>query len=222
MNFISAFEVIGPNMVGPSSSHTAGAVKIGRVCHKLLAEKVVRADIFFHGSFLATGKGHGTDKALIAGIMGMDSYDERIRCSLELAREQGLEYEFHEVNIPDTHPNTAHIFLYGESGKTADIQGASVGGGNILVEKINGMDVAYTGQSTTILVRHYDRPGAIAAVTNFMAYSDVNIGNFRLSRQKKGGEAIMTIEIDGAAPEGLTEQLKVLPHVISAIILKVI
>ena len=154
--------------------------------------------------------------------MGMDSYDERIRCSLELAREQGLEYEFHEVNIPDAHPNTAHIFLYGESGKTADIQGASVGGGNILVEKINGMDVAYTGQSTTILVRHYDRPGAIAAVTNFMAYSDVNIGNFRLSRQKKGGEAIMTIEIDGAAPEGLTAQLKVLPHVISAIILKVI
>ena len=174
------------------------------------------------GSFAQTYKGHGTDKALIAGIMGMDSFDERIRCSLELAREQGLQYEFHEVAIPDAHPNTARIFLQGENGKTADIQGASVGGGNILVDKINGMDVSYTGQSTTILVRHYDRPGAIAAVTNFMAYSDVNIGNFRLSRQKKGGEAIMTIEIDGAAPERLPEQLKVLPHVISAIILKVI
>ena len=219
---MNLFDIIGPVMVGPSSSHTAGAVKIGNISRKLLGETPKEAKIYFHGSFLATGKGHGTDKALIAGIMGMDSYDERIRCSLELAREQGLEYEFHEVNIPDAHPNTAHIFLYGESGKTADIQGASVGGGNILVEKINGMDVAYTGQSTTILVRHYDRPGAIAAVTNFMAYSDVNIGNFRLSRQKKGGEAIMTIEIDGAAPEGLTAQLKVLPHVISAIILKVI
>ena len=152
----------------------------------------------------------------------MNSFDERIRCSLDLAKEQGLEYEFHEVMIPESHPNTARIHLLGKSGQTVDILGASVGRGNILVEKINGMDVSYTGQSTTILVRHYDRPGAIAAVTNFMAYSGVNIGNFRLSRQKKGGEAIMTIEIDGAAPEGLTEQLKVLPHVISAIILKVI
>lgn len=219
---MNVFDIIGPVMIGPSSSHTAGAVRLGRVAWQILEDRPVKAVIELSGSFAQTYKGHGTDKALIAGIMGMDSYDERIRCSLELAREQGLEYEFHEVNIPDTHPNTAHIFLYGESGKTADIQGASVGGGNILVEKINEMDVAYTGQSTTILVRHYDRPGAIAAVTNFMAYSDVNIGNFRLSRQKKGGEAIMTIEIDGAAPEGLTAQLKVLPHVISAIILKVI
>lgn len=219
---MNVFDIIGPVMIGPSSSHTAGAVRLGRVAWQVLEDRPVKAVIELSGSFAETYKGHGTDKALIAGIMGMDSYDERIRCSLELAEEQGLQYEFHEVKIADAHPNTARIFLEGAEGKQTEIQGASIGGGNILVEKINGMDVSYTGQNTTILVRHYDRPGAIAAVTNFMAYSGVNIGNFRLSRVKKGGEAIMTIEIDGEAPERLPEQLKVLPHVISAIILKVI
>ena len=219
---MNVFDIIGPVMIGPSSSHTAGAVRLGRVAWQILEDEPVKAVIELSGSFAQTYRGHGTDKALVAGIMGMTSFAARIRCSLDIAKEQGLEYEFHEVMIPESHPNTARIHLLGKSGKTVDIQGASVGGGNILVEKINGMDVSYTGQSTTILVRHYDRPGAIAAVTNFMAYSGVNIGNFRLSRQKKGGEAIMTIEIDGEAPEKLTEQLKVLPHVISAIILKVI
>ena len=219
---MNVFDIIGPVMIGPSSSHTAGAVRLGRVAWQILEDEPVKAVIELSGSFAQTYRGHGTDKALVAGIMGMNSFDERIRCSLDLAKEQGLEYEFHEVMIPESHPNTARIHLLGKNGKTVDIQGASVGGGNILVEKINGMDVSYTGQSTTILVRHFDRPGAIAAVTNFMAYSGVNIGNFCLSRQKKGGEAIMTIEIDGEAPEKLTEQLKVLPHVISAIILKVI
>ena len=108
---MNVFDIIGPVMIGPSSSHTAGAVRLGRVAWQILEDKPVKAVIELSGSFAQTYKGHGTDKALIAGIMGMDSYDERIRCSLELAREQGLEYEFHEVNIPDAHPNTAHIFL---------------------------------------------------------------------------------------------------------------
>ena len=150
---MNVFDIIGPVMIGPSSSHTAGAVRLGRVAWQILEDEPVKAVIELSGSFAQTYRGHGTDKALVAGIMGMNSFDERIRCSLDLAKEQGLEYEFHEVMIPESHPNTARIHLLGKSGKTVDIQGASVGGGNILVEKINGMDVSYTGQSTTILVR---------------------------------------------------------------------
>ena len=217
---MNVFDIIGPVMIGPSSSHTAGAVRLGRVAWKVLGENPVRAKIALAGSFAQTYKGHGTDKALIAGIMGMNSYDENIRCALELADERGLVYEFRKACMPDAHPNTARIHLYGEHGAEAVVEGASIGGGNILVDKVNGMDVAFTGQYNTIMVRHYDRPGAIAAVTNFMAYSDVNIGNFRLSRLRKGGEAIMTIEIDGNPPKHLIEQLKMLPHVINVIMLK--
>lgn len=129
---MNVFDIIGPVMIGPSSSHTAGAVRLGRVAWQILEDEPQKAVIELSGSFAQTYRGHGTDKALIAGIMGMNSFDERIRCSLELARDQGLEYEFHEVTIPDSHPNTARIHLLGKSGKTVDIQGASVGGGNIL------------------------------------------------------------------------------------------
>lgn len=157
---MNVFDIIGPVMIGPSSSHTAGAVRLGRVAWQILEDRPVKAVIELSGSFAQTYKGHGTDKALIAGIMGMDSYDERIRCSLELAREQGLEYEFHEVNIPDTHPNTAHIFLYGESGKTAIFRELRWEAATFWWRRSMEWNVAYTGQSTTILVRHYDRPGA--------------------------------------------------------------
>lgn len=219
---MNVFNIIGPVMIGPSSSHTAGAVRLGRVAWKVLEDEPVKAVIELSGSFAETYRGHGTDKALLAGIMGFHSYDERIRSSLEIAQERNLDYTFEKVNIPDSHPNTARIHLWGRNGTEAVVEGASIGGGNIRIAKVNGMDVSFDGQTNTLLVRHYDKPGAIAAVTNFMSYSDVNIGNFRLSRQKKGGEAIMTIGIDGTPPENLIEQLKMLPHVIGVIMLKVI
>ena len=186
---MNVFDIIGPVMIGPSSSHTAGAVRLGRVAWKILGEDVVQADIQLAGSFAQTYRGHGTDKALIAGIMGMHSDDERIRRSLELARERGLAFSFREEDIPGAHPNTALISLVGEHGARAVVQGASVGGGNILITQINGMAVSFTGQYNTLLVLHHDQPGVIAAVTNFIASSDLNIGNFRLSRPRKGGEA---------------------------------
>jgi L-serine dehydratase len=190
------------------------------VAWKILGEDPIRAEIALSGSFARTYRGHGTDKALIAGIMGMKSDDENIRCSLEIAQARHLDFCFVQADIPNAHPNTARIHLYGKSGAEAIVEGSSIGGGNILIDRVNGMEVAFSGQNNTILVRHHDRPGAIAAVTNFMAYSDVNIGNFRLSRSKKGGEAIMTIEIDGNPPEHLMEQLKMLPHVIDVIMLR--
>ena len=219
---MNVFDIIGPIMIGPSSSHTAGAVRLGYVARKVLGETPVKAEIELCGSFAQTYRGHGTDKALIAGILGMNSDDERIRNSLELAAEEGLKFHFSPVNIPGVHPNTARITLEGENGAKVVVQGASVGGGNILVSDINGMDVAVTGQHNTLLVLHHDKPGTIAAVTNFVAYSGVNIGNFRLSRPRKGGEAVMTIEVDGTIPEVLLQSLKIVPNVINVVLIKAI
>lgn len=217
---MNVFDIIGPIMIGPSSSHTAGAVRLGLVAWKILGEKAVKAQIRLSGSFAQTYLGHGTDKALIAGIMGMDSDDERIRHSLEIAKEEGMDFSFIEEEIQGAHPNTACIELVGETGASCQVQGASIGGGNILVTKLNGMDVSFTGQYNTILVWHYDKPGTIAAVTNFMYYSGTNIGNFRLSRPKKGGEAVMTIEVDGEVTDNLIQNLKILPNIINVVLIR--
>ena len=219
---MNVFDIIGPVMIGPSSSHTAGAVRLGRVAWKILEEKAVQADIQLSGSFAQTYRGHGTDKALIAGIMGMHSDDERIRRSLTLAKEEGLAYSFTAEDIRDAHPNTARIHLRGESGAECTIQGASIGGGNILITEIDGMEVSFTGQYNTLMVLHYDKPGTIAAVTNFMAYSGTNIGNFRLTRPKKGGEAVMTIEVDGDIPAVLVESLRILPNIIHVVLIRAV
>ena len=216
------FDIIGPIMIGPSSSHTAGAVRLGRVAWKILGERAVRAEIQLSGSFAQTYRGHGTDKALVAGIMGFHSDDERIRSSIQLAEQWGLALSFREEEIPGAHPNTARITLTGESGGQAVVQGASVGGGNILVTEINGLAVSFTGQYNTVLVLHQDRPGAIAAVTQFMAGSGLNIGNFRLSRSKRGGEALMTIEVDGDVSDALMDSLRALEPVQQAVLIRAI
>ena len=217
---MNVFDIIGPIMIGPSSSHTAGAVRLGRIARKLLGEDAARAQVELSGSFAQTYRGHGTDKAITAGIMGMDSDDERIRRSLELAAESGLEITFVENEIPGAHPNTTRITLTGKSGEHVVVQGASVGGGNILVTGINDMSVSFTGQYNTVLVRHLDKPGAIAAVTQFMAGSGVNIGNFRLSREHRGGEALMTIEVDGDVSDELMDELRSLAPVQRAILIR--
>lgn len=219
---MNVFDIIGPVMIGPSSSHTAGAVRLGQVAWEILGEQAVQAEIQLSGSFAQTYRGHGTDKALIAGIMGLHSDDERIRHSLRLARERGLQFSFREEDIPGAHPNTARISLRGIHGASAVVQGASVGGGNILVSEINGMEVSFTGQYNTLLVLHYDKPGTIAAVTNFMAESNVNIGNFQLSRPRKGGEAVMTIEVDGDVSDALIQSLRGVPNVINVVLIPAI
>lgn len=219
---MNVFDIIGPVMIGPSSSHTAGAVRLGRVAWKILGERAVRAEIQLSGSFAQTYQGHGTDKALVAGIMGMHSDDERIRNSLQLAQDSGLAVTFQEIRLPGAHPNTARIALTGQNGGQAVVQGASVGGGTILVTEINGLSVSLTGQYNTILVLHQDKPGAIAAVTQFMAESGVNIGNFRLSRPQKGGEALMTIEVDGDVADTLMANLQALDPVKQVVLIRAI
>ena len=220
---MNVFDIIGPVMIGPSSSHTAGAVRLGRVANKLTDNQPLkRVEIALSGSFAQTYKGHGTDRALLAGIMGYHSYSAEIRDALEIAKKRGIDYTFLKEEIRDAHPNTARIHFTLEDGTEGTVQGASVGGGNILVSRVNGMDVEFTGENNTILVMHRDKPGVIAAVTQLMhwEYADLNISSFHLSRQSKGGEAIMTIEIDGQPPENLMGAIRKIQHVSNAILIR--
>ena len=220
---MNVFDIIGPVMIGPSSSHTAGAVRLGRVVNKLIDDrKLKRVEITLSGSFAQTYKGHGTDRALLAGIMGYKSFSPEIRDAREIATERGIEYSFIKENIKGAHPNTARIHYFLEDGSDGVMQGASIGGGNILVKQINGMNVDFNGENNTILVMHEDKPGVIASVTNMMhwEHEDINISNFHLSRQEKGGEAIMTIEIDNTPPENIVDEIRQIDHVLNAILIK--
>ena len=217
------FNIIGPIMIGPSSSHTAGACRLGRVVNKLAdGENFKQLEIELSGSFARTYRGHGTDRALLAGIMGYHSYSEEIRDALQIAKDRGIEYRFIETDIPDAHPNTARIHYVLENGQKGVVEGASIGGGNIRVDSVNGMRVDFTGENNTILVLHQDIPGMIAEVTHVMyeKYTDLNIGNFHLSRPEKGGTALMTIEIDQVPPPELLKDINALPHVDNAILIR--
>lgn len=220
---MNVFDIIGPVMIGPSSSHTAGAVRLGRVANKLIdRRKPERVEITLSGSFAQTYKGHGTDRALLAGIMGFHSYSPEIRDALEIARERGIEYAFLKGDIKGAHPNTALIRFFTHDGAEGSVLGASVGGGNILVNRINGMDVHFTGDSNTIIVMHHDKPGVIAAVTHVMhwEYADLNISSFYLSRESRGGNSIMTIEVDSLPPEELIAKIREIEHVTNAILVR--
>jgi len=220
---MNIFDIIGPVMIGPSSSHTAGAVRLGRVANKLIdGRPLKKVEITLSGSFAQTYKGHGTDRALLAGIMGYHSYSPEIRDALTIARDQGIAFVFIKEDLKNAHPNTARIHFFLENGEEGIVQGASVGGGNILVHQINGMHVEFDGQNNTILVMHQDKPGVIAAVTQLMhfEYADLNISNFHLSRKSKGGDAIMTIEIDGQPPAELVPAIREIQYVSNAILVR--
>lgn len=217
---MNVFDILGPVMIGPSSSHTAGAARIGLVTRALLGKKPVNAQILLHGSFAKTYKGHGTDKALVAGLLGMKTDDERIRFSLEEAKKEGLAVEIQPVELDDAHPNTAEITLTAEDGEKVSLRGSSIGGGNILITRVNGMEVSLTGQNPALIVLHKDAPGTIAAVTELMAGYGANICNFHLAREEKGGLAVMTIESDSCLGPELNEKINQLENVYSSTMLE--
>lgn len=203
------FDIIGPVMVGPSSSHTAGAVKIGYVAHRLLGSPVTKAEILLHGSFKATGKGHGTDRALVAGLLGMQPDDARIPLSLELARDKGVEIVFGEVALKDAHPNSVMMKLTGESGNTLEIVGESLGGSIINIASIDGLSANFSGDRPTLIVHNLDQPGHVAEVTSMLSHKSVNIAQMQLYRAYRGGNAVMVIECDQEIP---LEAVKWLRH----------
>ena len=190
------FDIVGPIMIGPSSSHTAGAVRLGLMARKILGEKVLKAGIQLHGSFAQTYRGHGTDKALIAGILGFAPDDERIVSALNIAKNQGVAYSFQTIKLEDAHPNTAIIHLTGETGRVAKVCGASVGGGNIMITNINGYAVELTGEYPALITIHHDKPGVIMQVTQILARYAMNIAFMRVSRQNRGESAMMIMELD--------------------------
>lgn len=202
---MNLFDILGPVMVGPSSSHTAGAARIGYTARRLLGEDTpVSALITLSGSFAATGKGHGTDRALVAGLLGMKPDDERISTSLSLAKEAGMDVRFVFQNLPGEHPNTAKLELVGRSGKTLEIVAASLGGGRIMVCEIDGLRASFSGDLPTLIVQNLDQPGHVSDVTSMLSHKGINIATLRLYRDHPGGNAVMVIETDKPVPaEGI-------------------
>lgn len=217
---MNIFDIIGPVMVGPSSSHTAGAVRIGRMARMILGEDIREAHVRLHGSFAKTAVGHGTDRALVGGLLGYDVDDERIKDSLKLARDQGLTVVLEPADLGEVHPNTAKINMTGISGKKAEVTGASVGGGNIRIQGINGVTVSISGEYYTLVVSHRDLPGMAAHVTQILAGAGINIAFMRVYRSEKRGAAIMVIETDDAISEETAAQILNNPQVEGATVVR--
>ena len=212
---INIFDMMGPVMVGPSSSHTAGAARIGNMGRTLLGEEVARADIGLYGSFAETGYGHGTDRALLAGLLGMKPDDLRIPNAYEEANRAGMAYSFRTVELRDAHPNTALLELTGKSGKKLTLQASSVGGGAIVVNKIDGIDVNFTGDFNTLIVRNQDESGSVAAITSILSQVHINVANMSVNRHRRGGDALMVIETDQHIKPRQVEFLSELPGILS-------
>ena len=204
---MSLFDILGPVMVGPSSSHTAGAVRMGLVGRQLLGGTPATAHIVLHGSFAATGTGHGTDRALIAGLLGMEPDDERIPMSFALARDAGMEFTFERRELRNAHPNTALLSLTAPDGSHVSLQCASTGGGRILVTALDGAEVSFSGEHNTLIIHNEDRPGMVSLVSSLLADAGVNIATLQLCRDKRGGSAAMVIEVDQSLSAALLDML---------------
>ena len=215
VSMINIFDMMGPVMVGPSSSHTAGAARIGNMGRTLLGEEVARADIGLYGSFAETGFGHGTDRALLAGLLGMKPDDLRIPNAYEEANRAGMAYSFRTVELRDAHPNTALLELTGKSGKKLTLQASSIGGGAIVVNKIDGIDVNFTGDFNTLIVRNQDESGSVAAITSILSQVHINVANMSVNRHRRGGDALMVIETDQHIKPRQVEFLSELPGILS-------
>lgn len=202
-------DIIGPVMVGPSSSHTAGAVKIGYLSHKLMDEPIRRAEILLYGSFLATGTGHGTQKAIVAGLLGMKPDDMRIPDSFNWAKQENMEFHIGEADLKDAHPNSVQLILTGSSGRTLEIIGESLGGSRINIVQIDGLSANIQGDYPTLIVHNIDQPGHVAEVTSMLSHKSVNIATMHLYRSSRGGNAVMVIECDQEVP---TDSIKWIEH----------
>lgn len=204
----SIFDILGPVMVGPSSSHTAGAARIGLIARQLFGRQPKKATVYLHGSFAATGKGHGTDRALIAGLLGMKPDDMRIPNSFEIAREEGMEFTIENKDIKEAHPNTAQIIMEAEGVNTMKIQAYSIGGGRIRVCKLDGIDVNFSGESNTLIIRNMDEPGRIKEVASALSNAEINIATMQVFRDKRGGFAVMVVETDQVVPKEAIDDLE--------------
>lgn len=195
MKSVGVFDILGPIMVGPSSSHTAGAARLGKVARAVSGADIEEVTFYLHGSFAKTYKGHGTDRALVAGILGMEPSDLRLRDSLEIARKLGLKIDFKEADLGDVHPNTVEFIIRGKEGNYGLI-GSSIGGGSIEVTSVNGNAVNFTGAYPTVIVSNRDVPGVLSKVASILYDNDINIAFMKVFRNQKGKNATMVFEVD--------------------------
>ena len=209
------FDILGPVMIGPSSSHTAGAVRIGWMAQRLLGSPPVRAEIGLAGSFALTGQGHGTDRALIAGLLGMHPDDSRIPDSFALAAERGLDFTFSPLHLRGAHPNTAILRVENREGRVLEVNASSLGGGRVRVNAIDGLEARFTGELPTLIIRNQDRPGMVAEVTGVLSRRKVNIAAMQLYRNMRGGLAVMVIESDQPIWGAAVDELRGLPGIVS-------
>lgn len=214
MSFISVFDVLGPNMIGPSSSHTAGTAVIAHLAQKMINGPLRSVEFTLYGSFAKTYRGHGTDRALLGGIMGFSTDDMRIRDSFRIAEERGLEFNF-IVNETETdiYPNTVDIRMTNVAGQVMSVRGESLGGGKVKIVRINQVKVDFSGEYSAVIVIHQDKPGLAAHITKVISDRNVNIAFMRLFRESKGNTAYTIVESDDHLPEDITESLRENKHV---------
>ncbi len=215
MKDISLFDVIGPNMIGPSSSHTAGALRIAALAYKMMHEDVVAAEFVLYGSFAKTYRGHGTDRALLAGVMGFSTEDERIADAFAIAEEKGLEYSFSvDETQKGVHPNTVAITLRDHSGNTMKVVGESIGGGNVQITQIDDVNILFTGEYHTLIIGHIDHAGVIGHITGALGRSDINIAFMRSYREERGKKAYTILEADEPITQEAADRIRENPHII--------
>ncbi|CCG27471.1 TPA: L-serine ammonia-lyase, iron-sulfur-dependent subunit beta [Streptococcus pyogenes] len=211
--FQSVFDIIGPVMIGPSSSHTAGAVRIGKVVHSIFGDIPDEVTFHLYNSFAKTYRGHGTDKALVAGIMGMDTDNPDIKNSLEIAHQKGIKIYWDILKDSNaSHPNTVKISVK-KADKTLSVTGVSIGGGNIQVTELNGFSVSLSMNTPTIVTVHKDIPGMIAKVTDILSSNNINIATMNVTRESAGEKATMIIEVDSRECQEAANQIAKIPHI---------
>lgn len=221
MKTISVFDIIGPNMIGPSSSHTAGALRIAHLARNMVKDEVTNVEFVLYGSFAQTYKGHGTDKALVAGMLGLSTEDHRIKDSFELARKKGLEYSF-EPNMLEKvdHPNTVNILILDDKGETTQVKGISIGGGRAVIQEINGVEINFSGEYHTVIIYHKDLPGVVANITKVLSDHNINIAFMKLYRETRGSIAYSIIEADEPINEEAVNKIENLPNVEKAMLIE--
>lgn len=208
MENYSIFDIIGPAMIGPSSSHTAGAAKVAYICRKIFGRPVHRVSFYLHGSFATTYQGHGTDKALIAGVCGMRPDDPGIPDAYQTAHDKGLIINFYTKDLGDVHPNTVKIVFESEDGFKQEMIGSSIGGGKAKIIAIDDIDVKITGKYATLIAQHLDQPGFVAKLSTLLAESGINIAFMKLYRETKGENAVIVVETDHTIPKDTLTKLK--------------
>lgn len=218
---ISIFDVVGPIMIGPSSSHTAGAAKLSRVARLIVKEPFTHISFGLHGSFAKTYKGHGTDKALVAGALGLSEDSEALADSFKLAKNQGLEFDFYEIELEGVHENTVKMTLTMLDGSQNVVVGSSIGGGQIEIIEINGFATNMSLQLPTIVINQYDKKGVISEVSGILAEHSLNIATMKLSRTGKGDRACCIIEIDGEIPEEIEQEIMRNKNIISVKVINI-